>query len=332
MKVDKNICSGNLNLIDNKKINRILRKSIKYNYSQYTTPKGLEELRKEISKFLEKQNIIASYKNIFITNGSQQSINLIVDALNIKKILIEQPTYSGALKIFKNKNMDILGININENGIDLSCLEKIIVENKIKLIYVVPTFNNPTGFSWTKENRKQFLDIINKYDVIVIEDDPYSLLNFTEEKYESLYSLNNGKNIVYLGTFSKYISPALNVGFIVCNTDLINKIYNLKYSYDLCSPLFNQVFVLNYLKKYDLYKIIKKKIPIYLNYKNQMVEELKKKFNKIELTDSKGGIFILAKIENNNTIYDENSYFINTENNNYFRVNILYSSKSKNAK
>lgn len=206
----KCISSGNYNVINYEKINKSISRVInKYQYNCYSSPKGIKELRIKITELIKDLwDFDVDYKNMLITTGSQQSINLIKDIIlkEYDNILIEQPTYYGAMNVFKSANINMLGVNINDKGIDIEKLKKQVLKSNTKYIYVVPTFNNPTGYSWPNENRKEFLKVVNKYNLIVIEDDPYSMLNFSNEKYESLYKLNNGKNIIYLGTFSKLIS------------------------------------------------------------------------------------------------------------------------------
>ena len=323
---------GIYNIIDkdgiNKSINNIIDNNI--NFNTYTTPKGLKELRIEISTFIQNLwNYSINYKNMLITNGSQQSINLIAQSiLNYgDTVLLEQPTYFGALDIFKKQNINLVGINLYQDGLDLAMLEKEIIKHSPKLIYVTPTFNNPTGYAWTNENRKKFLKIINKYNIIVLEDDPYSFINFTNYKYNSLYKLNDGKNIIYLGTFSKLISPSINVGYILSNEKIINKIYSLKKSFDLCTNTFLQYVVLDYLKNNNLEKIINNKIIHYKTLMSRSIEELNKNYsNQIEyFTNSKGGLFYLVKFKNeiNEDVFESgNNYYIEHNHSNTTRINI----------
>ena len=321
---------GIYNLIDkdgiNKSINNVINSNIDFN--TYTSPKGLKELRLEISNFLYK---IWKYRvddnNLLITTGSQQSINLITSTLinDGDTLLIEEPTYFGAIDIFKKRNIKLVNVELKEDGLDLLELEKKIKKYSPKFIYVVPTFNNPTGYTWTNKNRKEFLNIINKYNILVLEDDPYSLINFTNKKYKSLYELNNGKNIIYLGTFSKLISPSINVGYIISNE--IDKIYLYKKSFDLCTSAFLQYVVLDYLKNNDLEKIVNKKIEIYKNLLKKSVNNLKVDYkNRIEYYSiPKGGLFYLVKFKdeiNKNEFEDGNKYFITKLSSNITRINI----------
>lgn len=323
---------GIYNLIDksgiNQSITNVIKNSIDFN--TYTTPKGLKELRIEISAFLHKLwNFDINYKDLVITNGSQQSINLISSSIinDGDTIFVEQPTYFGALDILKKRNIKIIGIALNEDGLNLEMLEKQIIKYSPKLIYVTPTFNNPTGYAWTNRNRKNFLKIINKYNIIVLEDDPYRLINFTNHKYNSLYKLNNGKNIIYLGTFSKLISPSINVGYIISDQNFINKIYAFKKSFDLCTSAFLQYIVLDYLKNNNLEEIINNKIKIYKNLLVKSIKKLNENYQgQIEyISNSKGGLFYLVKFKNKidkDEFEDGNIYYIDANHDNITRINI----------
>ena len=317
---------GIYNIIDNEGINRSIKNVINsnVNFNTYTSPKGLKELRIEISNFLHRLwNYMIEPSNMLITTGSQQSIKIISDAIlkDGDTIIIEEPTYYGALEVFKEKNINLYGVNIKEDGIDLEELEKKIIKYNPKLIYVVPTFNNPTGYSWSNKVRKKFLKIINKYNILVIEDDPYNLINFTNNKYKSLYHLNNGKNIIYLGTFSKVISPSINVGYIISNLNDI--LYSYKRASDLCTSLFSQYVVLDYLKNNKLEDVIKEKIVTYKQLLKKSIKDLNK--DEIEYyTKPKGGLFYLVKLKDNvNTdCIDCNKYYIDNEQKNITRINI----------
>ena len=323
---------GIYNLIDNiginKSINNVISKNLDFN--TYVSPKGIKELRIEICKFLYNiWNYNINYKNMLITSGSQQSINLIASSIikDNDTILIEQPTYFGAIDILKKRNINIIGINLQENGLDLNMLENKILKYSPKLIYVTPTFNNPTGYAWTNENRENFLNIINKYNILVIEDDPYSLINFTNYKYNSLYQLNQGKNIIYLGTFSKLISPSINIGYILSCKNYIDKIYSFKKSFDLCTNAFLQYIVLDYLENNNLIEIIENKIPLYKILLQKSILDLKKSYkNQIKyISKPKGGIFYLVEFYNyiNENVFENGSnYYINENHNNITRINI----------
>lgn len=321
---------GIYNIFDNKGINRSIENVLKgnINFNTYTIPKGLKELRIEISKFLYRiWNYEVDYNNMLITTGSQQSINIISSSLinDGDVVLIEQPTYFGAIEVLKKRNIKLIGIDLQEDGFNLVELEQKIIKYSPKLIYVVPTFNNPTGYSWTDKNRKKFLQIINKYNILVLEDDPYSLINFSRSEYKSLYNLNKGRNIIYLGTFSKLISPSINVGYVLF--DKINLLYSYKKSFDLCTSAFSQYVVLDYLRNNRLEKIIDKKIVVYKKALKKSIKELTEDNNNqiVFISNIKGGIFYLVKFKNKvNTEHFENgsNYYIDGNHANTTRINI----------
>lgn len=318
---------GLYNLIDengiNKSIENVIHSGIDFN--TYGSPKGLKDLRRKIAEFLKDAwNYQGDDKNILITSGSQQSISLIFSSLfnNGDTVLIEQPTYFGALDVLKKRNINLVGINLTEDGFDEEELENKIKRYKPKAIYVVPTFNNPTGYAWSNEKRIQFLKLTNKYNILVIEDDPYRYINFTDYNYLTLYEINKGKNVIYLGTFSKLISPSINVGYIICDDIIMNKIYEYKKSYDLCTSLFLQYVVLDYLSNNNLLSIIDKKIPIYKKLLNYSLDSL----DDIEfVSKAKGGLFYLVKFNKNIDSKDYESidnYFIDERHVDMTRINI----------
>ena len=288
---------GIYNIFDNKGINRSIENVLKgnINFNTYTTPKGLKELRIEISKFLYKiWNYEVDYNNMLITTGSQQSINIISSSLinDGDVVLIEQPTYFGAIDVFKKRNIKLVGIDLQEDGLDLVELER---------------------------------KIINKYNILVLEDDPYSLINFTKSKYKSLYNLNKGRNIIYLGTFSKLISPSVNVGYIL--SDKVDLLYLYKKSFDLCTNAFSQYVVLDYLRNNDLNEVIKCKTKTYKTLLKKSIKKLNSNYkNRIEYYSiPKGGLFYLVKFKDKiseDEFEDGSNYFISRKANKVTRINI----------
>lgn len=323
---------GIYNLIDKDKINdsikRVLDSGIDF-YS-YVTPKGLKELRVNISEILYNAwNYKVDPNDMLVTSGSQQSINLIASSLLEEgdTVFLEQPTYFGAVDVFKKRNIILVGIPLTENGFDIYSLEEKIKEYKPKMIYVTPTFNNPTGYAWENNTRVKFLNLINKYNIIVIEDDPYSYLNYTNKEYKSLYELNNKKNIVYLGTFSKLISPSVNIGFILSEIKYINQLYSFKKSFDLCTSAFLQYIILDYLTNNNILELISLKIPKYKTLLDESISNLKNNYSDeiISTTESKGGLFYVVKFNHpvDENIYENlNSYYLDGNHECEARINI----------
>lgn len=323
---------GIYNLIDKEKINESIKRVVNngIDFYSYVTPKGLKELRIKISLFLYNAwNYKVNEKDMLITNGSQQSINLIASSLlkDGDTVFLEQPTYYGAVDVFKKRNVNLVGIPLTEDGFDLNTLEDKIKEHKPKMIYVTPTFNNPTGYAWENNTRIEFLKLINKYNITVIEDDPYSYLNYTKQKYKTLYELNNKKNIVYLGTFSKLISPSINVGYILSDIKYINQLYEYKKSFDLCTSSFLQYVILDYLTNNNILELISLKLPKYKRLLDESITNIKSNYKDeiINITESKGGMFYVVKFNHpvDENIYENlNSYYLDGNHESETRINI----------
>lgn len=320
-----NISSGVYNIINKEKIKESVERIVasNLNWNTYSSPKGLKELRSKICDYLkETQQIKTTTKNILITTGSQQSLDLLFRILPFKSIMSQEPTYYGAINIIKKNNMNVCTISPYATDKDLEALTSYLKHDK--LIYVVPTFHNPTGISWSNDTRKKFLDIVNKYNALVIEDDPYSLINFDDGNYDSLYKLNEGKNIIYLGTFSKYISPSVNVGFVVADDDIIDSLYVAKENTDLGTNILTQYIVLDYLNNNDIVKNVRDKRHDYMTCLHKSIDYIKQTFkDNIEwMTYPKGGLFYLVKLKKNCEKLDKNKYYFYDDEINVIRVNI----------
>ncbi|MDR1300696.1 MAG: PLP-dependent aminotransferase family protein [Candidatus Nomurabacteria bacterium] len=303
-------------MIQEEKIKQCLRELVDtdsdiYNYA---TPKGLKELRVNIAKYLDKKlNSKVNENNILITSGSQQSIYLLSRVLSNQgdTIASEEPTFFGAIAVFKEIGVEVLTVEINDDGINLNELREKISSSHPKFIYVVPTFHNPTGISWDNTQRKDFLKIINEYGVTVIEDDPCSELNYTDDDFKTLYELNEGKNIIYLGTFSKLICPSLSVGYILADNAIIERLYEYKLLNDMNTSLFIQKFVNLYLEKYNIVEDIAMKKAQYQKNARLIKEKLSNEFDNISFSNMRGGLFMTVNIPKSvqpTSPYDTNHY------------------------
>ncbi|MEM4098065.1 MAG: PLP-dependent aminotransferase family protein [Candidatus Micrarchaeaceae archaeon] len=233
---------------------------------QYGSTEGVEELRDLISMRLKtKYNMNADKVNIITTNGSQSGLYLVSKIFLDRKdyVISEAPTYVGAITAFNAQDPSWLAINIEDDGMDLNLLEhsiKIAInENKPpKFIYVNPTFQNPTGITWAVSKRKELLEIASKYNLIIFEDDPYSEIRFSGSPVPAIKSLDSEDRVIYLGTFSKVLSPGIRLGYIFANEAIVKKLALLKQGVDLCTNVFSQYLAIEYLKR----GIIDKQIPI----------------------------------------------------------------------
>lgn len=293
------------NLFPLKEITEVTEKVLKERGAfalAYGPTKGENELLELLTKRMkEEENIDTKPENIIITTGSQQGIAvsamILLDKGDI--VVTENPSYLGAINAFRPYECDFLGVDTDEEGIVTEDLDKLLSENpKVKIIYVIPTFQNPTGKTWSLQRRKDFMEVVNKYeDVIVIEDNPYGEIRFTEEALPTLKSLDTKDKVLYLGSFSKVLCPGLRVAWMCGDKDLIDKAELLKQGIDLQSNQFSQIQVIEFLKKYDLNKHVEK---IRKEYKKRcflMLDTMKAYLPKeVKYTEPDGGMFIWVEL------------------------------------
>lgn len=264
---------------------------------QYGTTEGYDPLREHICKRMKKSFMVdCKPEEVFITSGSQQGLfylpQIFVNPGDI--ILVESPTYLGALNAFKLCGPKFIEMPTDEKGVIPEKLEAILKEygDRIRLCYVIPEFQNPTGITWPMERRKAFLDLINQYDFPVIEDDPYGELRFDGEKVPSLKSMDTKGNIIFLGSFSKIMMPGLRIAWMVANPEIIDKCVKYKQASDLQCSSFGQRQVSYFLDMFDIDAQIKKIVNLYGNRRDLMLNTMAECFPKeCTFTHPEGGLF-----------------------------------------
>ncbi|MGC8564893.1 MAG: PLP-dependent aminotransferase family protein [Thermoplasmata archaeon] len=273
---------------------------------QYGSTEGVEELRELISTRLNsKYSFNARKENIIMLNGSQSGLYMVSKVfLNRKDYVIsEAPTYVGAIAAFNAQDPSWLAIDLENDGMDLNMLEEKIKfalnEGKTpKFIYVIPTFQNPAGLTWSLSKRKELLDIASKYDLIVFEDDPYSEIRFSGEPVSPIKSLDKENRVIYMGTFSKVLSPGIRLGYIFANDEILRKISLLKQGVDLCTNVFSQYLAMEYLKRGVIDQQVPKIVDLYRKKRDLMLESLEKYMpDGTEWTKPEGGMFLWVTLD-----------------------------------
>ena len=193
---------------------------------QYSTTEGYVPLRKQIAKRMKTSfHTDCTYEDIIITAGSQQGLSLLGQLfLNEGDIvLVESPTYMGATTAFAVNFPNFVEVETDDKGMVPEALEAAIEKygDRVRLMYVIPEFQNPTGITWPLERRKAIMDIMNKHDIPVIEDDPYGELRYEGETMPTLKSLDTQGNVIFLGSFSKIFMPGLRIGWMVAAHDIL---------------------------------------------------------------------------------------------------------------
>jgi 2-aminoadipate transaminase len=270
---------------------------------QYGMTKGYEPLLSEIAGWMEKRKAVSMKgQDIIVTTGSQQALSL-VSKLFLDKddvVLVELPSFIGAIASFYSCMGRVEGVRLDGNGIDMEDLERMIERCnsegwRVKFLYTIPNFNNPSGITLARERRKALLETAEKYDILVVEDDPYGDLFYEgeEEEYLPVKSYDTEGRVLYLGTFSKVLSPGLRVGWIVATDELVAKLELLKQSFDACTPTFSQVIATDYMRLGHIDEYIANMRKTYRTKRDRMLLSLERYMPRgVSWTTPRGGFFV----------------------------------------
>jgi len=268
---------------------------------QYSTTEGFSPLRKWIT---ERENsrigTNLTEDNILSTHGSQQALDLVGKLLINKEdvILCESPTYLSALNVFKTFEGRILEVQTDQDGMIVSDLERLLTKTaNVKLIYTIPTFQNPSGKTWSLERKKQILAVANRYDVAIIEDAPYEELRYSGEATALMFSFPQAENVIRTGSFSKILCPGLRIGWIAADIEVIEKLVLIKQSTDLQSNTFAQMQIFQFIKDNSIDEHIEGLIQAYRLRRDAAISAIEKYFPKtIRYTHPDGGLFIWVEV------------------------------------
>ncbi|GAB6275061.1 MAG: PLP-dependent aminotransferase family protein [Peptococcaceae bacterium] len=252
-------------------------------------------LREYISAKMREKNIDAGPDNILITNGSQQALDLLAK-LFINPgdvVLVEEPSYLGALQVFRSYQARFEAVPTDDEGADVEALELAIKKNRPKLIYLTPTFKNPTGVTMSLQRRRAVADLLEKYKTPLIEDDPYGELRYAGETLPPLKSFDRSGFLIYLSTFSKTIAPGIRLGWIAAGLELIRKLALAKQGTDLHTGTLVQRAVQRYLDNSDVSGHIQAIRTEYGRRRDVMLEEIRNSFpDGAAWTSPEGGMFL----------------------------------------
>ncbi len=263
---------------------------------QYNDPVGYGPLREWVAKRMETFDVSVEAKDILITSGSQQGLDfagkVFLDKGDI--VLCESPSYLGAINALAAYECDFLEVPTDDDGMIIEELEKIAASNdKIKLVYVIPEFQNPTGKTWSDKRREEFMEVIEKYGLIVLEDNPYGELRYGGESRKSLKSMDKSDRVVYLGTFSKILSPGIRIGWVCAGEETMDMFVKVKQRSDVHTNSVSQMEVANFLENNDIDEHISKIKELYRKRRNIMLETIDACFPAgIETTRPDGGLFL----------------------------------------
>jgi 2-aminoadipate transaminase len=275
---------------------------------QYGPTRGYRPLLEAILGVLEGRGITAELEELMITSGSQQGLDLIARVLVSPGdvVLVELPAYTGAIAAFKNMQASLVGVRQDDDGIDLEDLDAVLVRERgagrtVKLLYLVPNFQNPTGLLLGLDKRQRLLEWAERRDVLIVEDDPYGVLYFedvaTVEETRPMRADDTRGRVIYLSTFSKTLAPGFRVGWMVAPAPLIERFDTAKQSVDLTSGILDQRVILEAVRRGVPERIAPQLRDLYRRKRDVMEQALRAELgDRLTWPAPKGGFFLWATL------------------------------------
>jgi 2-aminoadipate transaminase len=267
----------------------------------YSPTEGVFELREEIAVFMKKyEGVESSIENIIVTLGGSQALDLIARLMINpgEVVLTENPSYVNTILNWRQWGAIIVGVKIEEDGIDTYELENIVRNLKnsgkvVKLIYTIPTGQNPSGVTMSIEKRKHLLEIASKYDLLIVEDGAYNYLVYEPVVVKSLKSMDSEGRVIFVGSFSKVLGTGLRIGWLHLPELLAEKFRAAKGPTDMCTPVPSQLLVLQILKRGLFEEIRSKAIAKYKRKRDLMLKAIENHMPNLRHTKPIAGMFIL---------------------------------------
>ncbi|MFW6195829.1 MAG: PLP-dependent aminotransferase family protein [Thermoplasmatota archaeon] len=318
---------------------------------QYGSTEGVNNLRDELAKMMTGRGMPVERDNIVITAGSQQALELLSKVLLDPgdTIIVGSPTYLGATGAFRAFEANMETVRVEEDGMDMEMLDKkvgqlIKMGRKPKFVYLVPTFQNPSGATMSAEKRHKLIDIAEKYDILIVEDSPYSHLRYEGEPMPHLMSIDDDDRVVRLETFSKILAPGFRIAWCTGPKTLIDKMVIAKQATDLCTNPFGQYVAWKYVSEGILDKHLEEIKELYNKKRLTMLEAMEEHFpEEAEWNRPMGGMFIWAKLPeyvNTREMFDKavqrnvayvvgDAFFVEDRGYNTMRINFTHSSEEE---
>lgn len=275
---------------------------------QYGITEGYTPLRELVSDMLsERENISHEFNDTIIVSGGQQGIEYAAKCLVNEgdTVIVEEPSFIGALNSFRSFGANLVGVPMDNDGMNIDMLKKAISENKnVKIIYTIPTFQNPSGITMSYEKRRELYRIASENGIVIIEDNPYGELIFDGEKVPTIKSIDENGIVIYCGSFSKILAPGMRVGYVCAHKDIISKMVIAKQVSDVHTPVLTQMIAYEYISEFGLDKHISDIRKLYRHKCRTMLDAIDKYFPKqVTHTVPNGGLFIWCDL---NGDYDMN--------------------------
>ncbi len=264
---------------------------------QYGVTEGYTPLRGSLKEYMKNDyGIGRDFDELIVTSGAQQVMDLMTKALvNYgDEVVCESPSFIGSLNVFRAYGAKLVGVPMDSDGMNMEALEETLkTHNKVKFIYTIPTFQNPSGITMSLEKRKKLYELAKKYNVLILEDNPYGELRYSGETLPTIKSMDEDGIVVYAGSFSKVISPGMRVGWFVAPSEIAQKLVVCKQGADVHTNMWAQILCHEFMTKYDfkghlafLRDLYSKKAEYTMNLLRENLGE------KITFGEIEGGLFI----------------------------------------
>lgn len=331
-----------------KEVSRIVLEEEGAKALQYATTEGYAPLRRWISNRMNTRlGTNFNYEDLLITHGSQQALDLsgkvFLDEEDV--VLCESPTYLAAISALRAYGCEFVEVPTDNDGMIMEELERILENtSKVKIIYMIPDFQNPTGRSWSLERREQLVKAANKHQVMIIEDNPYGELRFEGRDLPSVKSFDQIGCVLCLGTFSKTFCPGYRIGWIAGDKRIIDKYVLVKQGTDLQCNTLAQMEIAKYLELYDIDEHIAKIREVYRRRRDLTVQTMGEEFPEgVTFTRPQGGLFawvelpvgvnarevLVESLKMNVAFVPGGSFFPNGGKENNFRINFSNMSEER---
>ncbi len=271
---------------------------------QYGPTEGFAETKECIREVMRAEGMEPDLDDIIVTTGGQQAIDLVAKALVDPGdvVIAEAPTYPGAVPVFCSYQAETIQVSVDDEGMRIDELEQLLERlrgegRRPKFIYTVPSFQNPAGVTMSAERRRRLVELARERELVVVEDNPYGLLRYEGDPVEPLYKLDGGDYVLYLGTFSKILSPGIRLGWLCAPPPMMEKVVLGKQAADLCTSTLTQYFVREYFGEGNWRGYVDDLCGIYSERRDAMLEALERFFPEgATWSHPAGGLFCWATL------------------------------------
>lgn len=269
---------------------------------QYSVTEGYPQLRETLKEYMKSHhNVGKDFDDILITTGAQQIMDLATKSLvNEGDVVItEAPSFIGSLNTFRSYNAKLVGINIDDDGMNMEELEKALKTHKnARFIYTIPNFQNPSGITMSLEKRKKMYELAKKYNVLILEDNPYGDLRYSGEYIPCIKSFDDEGIVLYAGSMSKVISPGIRVAYVIAPKPIFQKMVVCKQGNDVHTNIWSQMVCNELMTKYDFDAHLEKLRKLYSKKAQFMMDLMDKYLVPMGITYAKitGGLFTMCTL------------------------------------